>query len=197
MGLPVANFCLINIPQILVEAVVGMDTSGLASGVGFGSYDVGIGSRDIEPGDLSRLPKKIFSETLLFDHWIHNADRILTSRGGNPNAVFCTTKNQLVLIDHDNAFDPTYEISEISGRHLGWSERSHWLDRSEQELWLELAKRALDKLPLFLDEIPEAWLESSTDISENRSRFLEQIHATLQLPFSESADFWSFTLPTK
>lgn len=191
MNLPVAEFTLVDIPPLLVDSVIGIDTSGLNAGIGFGSYDVGTGSRDMETGDLDRLPPTILAEILAFDLWIQNEDRILSHQGGNPNLVIGSDQEEPFLIDHDNAFDSDFAPGELRNQHLGWAQRSYWLCPIERQIWEAKTKSALVKLSTFWDELPEHWLERSQNLSENPSRTLDSIRAILAKPSSQTESFWA------
>lgn len=190
MRLPVAAFTLVDVPVKLVQAVIGIETSGLSPGIGFGSYDVGHGSRDMEPGDLERVPELVLSEVLAFDLWIQNADRCLTQQGGNPNVVIEAYQNDLFLIDHDNAFDPDFSAEELCGTHLGWRQRSHWLDATEREIWESKAKAALEKVPTFWEELPELWRNADLGSVANPTLDLDLLLAMLGKLEEDLDSFW-------
>ena len=191
MNLPVADFALCEIPSLLVDSVVGIDTSGLNAGVGFGSFDVGTGSRDMETGDLDRLPPTILAEILAFDLWIQNEDRILSYQGGNPNLVIGSDQEEPFLIDHDSAFDLDFSPSELKRQHLGWAQRSYWFCPIEREIWEAKTRAAIAKLPEFWGDLPESWLERSPTLSENPSRALDSIRAILMKPSDQPESFWN------
>lgn len=190
MELPVADFTLVEIPEMLVKAVIGIDTSGLEAGIGFGSYDVGTGCRDMEASDLDRLPETLLAEILAFDFWINNGDRTLSYQGGNPNLVIGADQDNGFLIDHDNAFDPHFDLADIKNYHLGWNRRAHWLCPTERDLWEVRALAASEKINSFWNTIPESWIERSTNLSENHIVILDSICATLKKPFAGTNNFW-------
>lgn len=194
MGLPVAEFCLTSISDSLVDHVVGIDLSGIKAGIGFGSYDVGTGSRDMESRDLDQVSSSELAEILLFDLWIQNGDRILTKHGGNPNAVVGHYGDDLFLIDHDNAFEEGFSLASFDELHLGWAQRFYWKDEIERDFWLGKAERALEKVPQFWAEMPPEWLENSLRFSQNPDRALDSLCAILKTPFERPDDFWSLLL---
>ncbi len=55
---------------------------------------------------------------LLFDWWVHNEDRHLTLRGGNPNLLWDMQLGQLVVIDHNQAFDRDFNASRFLDSHV-------------------------------------------------------------------------------
>jgi len=191
MNLPVADFTLIDLPTLLVDSVMGIDTSGLNAGIGFGSYHVGTGCRDMEIGDIGRMSPGLMAEILAFDLWIHNGDRILNNQGGNPNLVIGPDQEESFLIDHDNAFDPNFSPEELRSYHLGWNQRSYWLCAIERQIWEAKTRSALERLPEFWKELPESWLERSPNLSKNPSRALDSICANLMNPSDNSDAFWA------
>lgn len=60
--------------------------------------------------DLQRL-------VLVFDWWVRNQDRTLTGRGGNPNLLWDGDGRQLIVIDHNMSFDPTFDAAGFRASH--------------------------------------------------------------------------------
>ena len=48
-------------------------------------------------------------DVVLFDWWVHNADRTLTEKGGNPNLLWDLQHSKLAVIDHNQAFDTDFD----------------------------------------------------------------------------------------
>jgi hypothetical protein len=55
---------------------------------------------------------------LAFDWWVENADRSLSPHGGNPNLLWRATDNRLLVIDHNLAFDRTFDEGEFFATHV-------------------------------------------------------------------------------
>lgn len=64
------------------------------------------------------VPKSVRRDVLVFDWWVHNADRTLTETGGNPNLLFDAEHEELVVIDHNLAFDPEFDQATFLQTHI-------------------------------------------------------------------------------
>lgn len=57
-------------------------------------------------------------DVLVFDWWIHNGDRTLTTHSGNPNLLWDTHAHKLVVIDHNLAFEVGFDARSFSETHV-------------------------------------------------------------------------------
>lgn len=60
---------------------------------------------------VREVPDGIQQDVLVFDWWIHNGDRLLTERGSNPNLFWNPASRELIVIDHNQAFDPDFDAA--------------------------------------------------------------------------------------
>lgn len=65
-----------------------------------------------------RVPLPMRRDILVFDWWVHNADRTLTETGGNPNLLFNAESGDLVVIDHNLAFDAEFDETTFFQTHI-------------------------------------------------------------------------------
>lgn len=89
---------------------------------------------------------------------MHNEDRHLTELGGNPNLLWDVAGAQLVVIDHNQAFDPDFDAQRFLESHVF---AEHWnAVLRDHDLRAEYRKRmekALQCLPGARASMPEAW----------------------------------------
>jgi hypothetical protein len=95
---------------------------------------------------------------LVFDWWVRNEDRHLTARGGNPNLLWDVAADELVVIDHNQAFDRDFRPGHFLESHVFadyWNEvfgdhdlRATYVGRMETVLRLLDSMRA---------SIPSSW----------------------------------------
>jgi hypothetical protein len=83
LGLPVAPFEIVEVPEELIESGAGLDLSELGSGPAFGSQRREV--MELTASAIPEVPEPMQQDVLAFDWWIRNGDRYLTERGGNPN----------------------------------------------------------------------------------------------------------------
>lgn len=88
---------------------------------------------------------------------LKNADRALTEIGGNPNLLWQVDPGQLVMIDHDNAFDSDFDPTDFGNFHALKEHLGAWAPevRPEMGKWLQAGRAHLDDI---WEEIPEEWL---------------------------------------
>nr|WP_116744288.1 HipA family kinase [Janthinobacterium sp. 78] len=109
-GLPIAEYALAEVAEELIEANAFPNISQLGSGIVFASRELP------HPQELTAItrdlvPDQLANDVLVFDWWLHNEDRHLTERGGNPNLLWDMQNSELVVIDHNQAFDRHFNPS--------------------------------------------------------------------------------------
>ncbi|WP_221074757.1 HipA family kinase [Agarivorans aestuarii] len=176
-GLPIPKFRLAYIDENFARYSI-IDTEceyGFAS-----SYQQHI--QDIKYYQLAQLEPQILRDLYFFDYWIKNGDRCLTELGGNPNFFIHQKTGEPIVIDHNLAFDVDFSIDEHIFSHVG---RDAWggLQLIDNVQYRDKCRRALDKLPAVVDQLPQEWLELYP-----LDRIEEEI--TLVLHRYEHADFW-------
>lgn len=116
-GLPIAEYALAEVPDELVEADAFPGISQLGSGIVFASRELP------HPQELTVITRELVpdataTDILVFDWWIHNEDRHLTEYGGNPNLLWDMQGSELVVIDHNQAFDRDFDPARFLGSHV-------------------------------------------------------------------------------
>lgn len=107
-GLPIADFSLVNVPEDLILYSGKPELRELGSGWAFGSKLVA-GAQELTVGGLDLVDATTQMDVFMFDWWVRNEDRYLGEQAGNPNLLWDTMKQQLVVIDHNLAFDPHFD----------------------------------------------------------------------------------------
>lgn len=156
-GLPVAPFEIVSVPNELVEIGFPEDVADLGAGPAFGSC----GRRLVELNSSQKesVSDELQDDVLAFDWWVHNGDRTLTELGGNPNLFWDVESQSLLVLDHNQAFDPTFTASEFFSSHAfhGRARRlfSNWLARSELESRFDLVLADWGQI---IASVPSEWL---------------------------------------
>lgn len=155
-GIPIAPFKIVQIPEELLEVLSPEDAFALGHGPAFGSLEQRI--NELAYSQVPDIPVELRHSLLMFDWWISNVDRKLTENGGNPNLFWEPEAQRLVVIDHNQSFDPDFSCDDFSRYHAfkdsipnvfdDLVERDHYTLRIEQALrgWTEI-----------VDSIPEEW----------------------------------------
>lgn len=164
-GLAIPDCALVNIDEFLVEYEAELLT-GLGSGIGFGST-LKPCLIEVNVDLLRKANPQILKDLFMFDYWINNGDRTLTELGGNPNLYFNVVSGELVVFDHNLAFDKNFSVEIHKNLHV-----SSFLFRGQTDLFEPMVERpkyekkftqALNGLDAIIATIPEEWLNEIPD----------------------------------
>ena len=103
LGLPIAHFEIVDVPQALIQLGSRSDLSELGAGPAFGSQKILL--VELSVSHMEHVSDSLKQDVLAFDWWVQNADRTLSIEGGNPNLFWAVNENKLVVLDHNQAFD--------------------------------------------------------------------------------------------
>lgn len=160
--LPIAPFEIVDVPIELIEGNPHYDD--LGTGPAFGSLKQTI--MELNYAAIDRVPDDLQRRVLAFDWWIRNWDRMLSETGGNPNLFWEPEDEQLVVIDHNQAFDPDFSQENFMKYHV-FSRQCH--DLFGDALYMESFKKefqlAFKKWQEICDNIPQEWHYLDTDMS--------------------------------
>lgn len=187
-GLPMAPFCLVDVPDELVEADGTRTLRDLGAGLAFGSQWQE--AMELTVSAIWEIPEEIQQDVLAFDWWIHNGDRLLTDQGGNPNLLWRPASRELVVIDHNQAFDPDFDPENFLDRHVFAAQR-HLLfgDRLKRHDYNARFSAALADWSKICAAIPEAWLFVDPEMTVSVDFDLDMAYLLLQR--HEHDDFWT------
>jgi hypothetical protein len=160
-GLAIPDCALVNIDEFLVEYDTELLT-GMGSGIGFGST-LKPSLIEVNVNLLHKANPQILKDLFMFDYWIKNGDRTLTELGGNPNLYFNIVSSELVIFDHNLAFENHFNVDDHKLYHV-----SNFLFRGQTDLFEPIFERqkyeekfikALDGLDAIIATIPDEWLD--------------------------------------
>lgn len=153
--LPIPPFAVMQAPQSLV--LLHPEGSDFGSEPVFGSRKVDH-TQDLTISHIKDVPAHLRSDVLVFDWWIHNSDRTLTTRSGNPNLLWGADDKGLVVIDHNTAFDPEFSPREFSETHVFADEiPSIFHDLVEPARYSERLQQALAAWAKACQNVPDEW----------------------------------------
>jgi hypothetical protein len=115
LGLPVAPFEIVDVPEALISLGSRPDLAELGAGRAFGSRRLSV--VELSRSHLAHRPVPLQRAVLAFDWWIRNADRTLSEEGGNPNLFWDVEQQYLVVIDHNQAFDNDFSRENFCALH--------------------------------------------------------------------------------
>jgi len=158
LGLPIAPFGIADVPFELCEPAMGPWLQDLGGGPAFASER--IEASQLTPIDVHSVRPDERALIAAFDWWIQNMDRTLTELGGNPNLLWRPAKDdgEIVLIDHNQAFDSKFESATFLETHAFGEDLSrlvgNFVAREEVRQRLEACLPALDDA---FDQVPVEW----------------------------------------
>lgn len=115
LGLPIAPFELVEVPQELLAIAMRDDSAELGAGMAFASRKLPV--VELSASHLEYVSGELQRDVLAFDWWVHNADRTLGEAGGNPNLFWDVEQEGLVVIDHNQAFDRAFSAQVFAETH--------------------------------------------------------------------------------
>lgn len=187
LGLPIAEYVLAEVPDELVEAGVFPDIQQLGSGTVFASRELPH-PQELTATTRDLVPPKTATDILVFDWWLHNEDRHLTERGGNPNLLWDMQGDGLVVIDHNQAFDRNFDPKTFLESHVFarfWN--NIFGDHLERQRYGTKLQAVLSKLPSIRATIPSSWWYVDDGVLADVS--WDEIEACLERCRRE--DFWN------
>ena len=156
INLPIAPFEIVEVPEELLELDFEGELKGLGAGPAFGSLERQVTELTISA--IKQVPQALQQDMLIFGWWIRNADRCLGEHGGNPNLFWEPGSHELVVIDHNQAFDMGATRDDFYHLHV-FRDQAQELsgDFFRRTEYNEKFSMALDSWKLILSEIPDAW----------------------------------------
>jgi hypothetical protein len=164
LGLPIAHYELLDVSAEILEFCAVPEIRDLRAGPAFGSLHVADGA-SLLPVTIKDVPESLRWKILLFDWWIQNADRILGKMGGNVNLLWSPNSCQLTVIDHNNAFDNTFDETAFFDNHVFRDERN----RIPAPFLLEQTASFANitaRLPELIDDFPSEWTECEGSLGD-------------------------------
>lgn len=159
-GLPIPDCQLVNVDGFLLEY---NDTylSEIGEGIAFASEFI----TDLQEVNYQKLDNSsvdIMRDLYVFDYWIRNADRNLTEQGGNPNLFYKQSSQDIIVLDHNLAFDPEFlneEHRELHACKRFWPVQ---FDFDSQQNYEERMRNSLLIWDDLISSIPSDWKEGIT-----------------------------------
>jgi len=175
------------VPEELIELGAGLELSDLGAGPAFGSLRQEV--MELTGAAVMDVPAALQQDVLVFDWWIRNGDRLLTEKGGNPNLLWEPAALELVVIDHNQAFDPQFNPEVFLKYHV-------FVDQCHQVFGDTLRRReynvklssALDGWQEIRQTIPAEWFFADPEMTVPVDFDLDAAYQLLNT--HQRDDFW-------
>lgn len=184
LNLPLPPFSLLNASQELLEELP-PDWKTLGEGVAFGSRQH-TGCVWLDIAQVQHVPQQLQAEIFAFDWWIQNIDRM----DANTNLLWDTSQKELVIIDHNLAFDSSINPMIFIENHI-FRKNWHNTDLVTRDMLQDRFCTAMGAvLDNACDNIPPSWHWSNPECDVPAKVDLNAIRTTLAR--CQSPDFWRF-----
>ena len=179
-GLPIPDFAIADLKPALLELNPQADAS-LGPGPVFASiFKAGLIPASQE--SLKRQNPAILRKIYLFDYWIRNEDRTRTVYGGNPNLFINADDGGFTVIDHNLAFDRTFDIKNFSTLHIC---REFWYSAGGLQFDIPAYRAELDEVVKNVGPlesfVPDEWISQAPE-------FIREINGVLDA--RNLSSFW-------
>lgn len=188
-GLPVPQFDVVDVPQELIDLATRDDIGDLAAGPAFGSRRMQI--TELTISNVCEITVEQQVDVLAFDWWVRNGDRNLSNRGGNPNLFWDVSKEELVVLDHNQAFDKDFSVADFCSLHV-FRNVSQTITRdlvTQSQLEARF-DQALAEFERFCDTVPPEWW--FVDAEQTIPVDFDPRQVRVALEARRGNEFWSF-----
>lgn len=185
-SLPVADFEIVEVPQELIKWSGRDDANELGAGLAFGSKAL----PHVQEFSMAHMPQVdalTRKDVVLFDWWVHNADRTLTEKGGNPNLLWDLQHSKLAVIDHNQAFDTDFDPQRFAELHVFHdSLLAIFDDLIDRETYRDRLAAAFAEFDPACDNVPPEWwtVDNGVPTEFNRDAVREFLRRFM------NNDFW-------
>lgn len=152
--LPIAEFSQVYVPPELTAALSMPELDDLGTGMVFGSRSIGP-AQEFTVSHINSVPVATQRDIFTFDWWVHNDDRSLTYRGGNPNLLWDSLAGKVAVIDHNLAFADDFDSKTFMDLHVFSNTYRDWLSEQDYTMRFDAALATWDDA---CSMIPDDWL---------------------------------------
>lgn len=188
-GIPVAPFRIVNVPEEILEILPPGHARDLGAGPAFGSLEKRL--TEITVPQIREVPLKIRKALLCFDWWIANGDRCFSENGGNPNLFWEPSKRELVVIDHNQAFDTEVTAETFFRDHIFHDVSADIADDLvERQIYTDKMNEALFHWDSIVAGLPEEWFYIDPEMTIELGLSTDELKTHLLRCLSD--DFWNW-----
>ncbi len=188
LDLPIAPFDIVEVPDELMGLNFTLNLSDLGPGPAFGSQRQEV--MELNVSAVDEVSELLQQDVFAFDWWIRNSDRLLTEKGGNPNLFWNPEVHELIVIDHNQAFDAGFNPKDFNELHI-FRFHGHRVfgDRLRHQDYNRRFSQALNNWPEICNKIPKEWLFADLEMTVPVNFSLEDAYNLLENYKKDS--FWT------
>lgn len=141
-----------------------LNLTDLGSGLAFGSQRQEVMEFNVSVVD--EVSEQLQQDVLAFDWWIRNGDRLLTEKGGNPNLFWNPEDQELIVIDHNQAFDAEFNPNDFNQSHIFRSQRHRVFgDMLLRQDYNQRFSLALNNWSDICNSLPKEWFFADVEMT--------------------------------
>lgn len=187
LGLPIPEWRIMEVPESLVRFSTLDNVTDLLGGPAFASRQVENVSELMWAG-VSRIPVELRRRLLVFDWWLQNGDRCLGESGAGNVNLLLDAEGNLVVIDHNVAFDSTMTAEQFSTYHVFRDQLGHLYDLVTRQDYARELDAALAHWATITALLPAEWIYRDADeIDETLPTLLQRLETLQQF---RDEQFW-------
>ena len=187
LGLPVPEFRIAFAQSSLID----LHPEGRALGTepAFASAVVG-NCQELTVSHIGSVPVLTRRDIFVFDLWIRNQDRTLSTLGGNPNLLWNAKDNAISVIDHNLAFDRDFNRADFAQGHVFSQEMSNITgDMIERRMYEERLTGALSAWEIARACAPQEWWFVDPEQTLPTPFVADELYRSLQMVNDQ--EFWN------
>ena len=160
-GLAVPEMALLEIPKPLIDYGSDEIKNDLGMGYAVGSQQIS-SVHELRHEEIALIPKTTQRLILLFDYWVGNEDRTLSSHGGNPNLLWQSTEKSVYPIDYNLILQDEFDTQTFWETHAFTKTADlKNLNATEQQHYQQRFRNALNGWTTLWQQLPEEWLDEN------------------------------------
>lgn len=163
-GLPVPTMLLLEVPAILLKSGISEAVNDLGAGYVVGSRQI-FAVSELRYNEIPLIPQALQQAILVFDFWVQNEDRSLSTLGGNPNLLWNKSTTSLFAIDYNLILPSDFNAHAFWQTHVfRHAFTAEALRAGQRKLFEQSMQQALSMWSEAWSQLPEEWLEDSQTI---------------------------------
>ncbi|MGE8098091.1 HipA family kinase [Pseudomonas fluorescens] len=162
LELPIPPWRLMNVSPELIGFSSIPNVDDLGGGLAFASRAVENAS-DFTLSNINTTSAELRRRVLLFDWWVRNEDRCLGPKGGNVNLIL-DAHGSLNVIDHNLAFDRTFNCDDFMENHVFRDSRAGFRDYVTRQDYWKMLNEAILNWGTITALLPDDWIFRDGDL---------------------------------
>ncbi|MEZ5537775.1 MAG: HipA family kinase [Thiolinea sp.] len=183
-GLPVPPMRLLEVPSALYKSLDTETARDLGHGYAVGSRQVQAVS-ELRFEEIPLIPANTQQAILLFDYWVQNEDRTLSSLGGNPNLLLNKATSALFAIDYNLILPGMFDAALFWQTHVFRHVFRQPVEQAQQQQFVHQMQQALSQWETAWQQLPDEWLEEN-----EASKVFDETAIKQRLEYDQQGAIW-------